>query len=132
MADGEPMIEREVTVPATPERVWESLTTPGGGPGPLGERVDLDPRPGGEVSVTDGDREFRGEVLEALPPRRLALRWTDGDGGDSIVEIDLERVSGGTRVSVTERLVEPVAMPTVIVIDVPLAAAEEPRMLAVA
>lgn len=131
MPDGEPMIEREVTVPATPERVWESLTGPEGGPGPLGDRVELDPRPGGEVSITDGDRELQGEVLEALPPRRLALRWSDG-GVDSLVEIDLEQVAGGTRVSVTERLLEPVAMPNVIVIDVPLTASEQPLMLAVA
>jgi uncharacterized protein YndB with AHSA1/START domain len=131
MTDGEPMIEREVTVDATPERVWESLTAPEGGPSPLGDRVELDPRPGGEVWISDGERELHGEVLEALPPRRLALRWNDGEG-DSIVEIDLEQVDGGTRVSVTERLVEPVAMPTVIVIDVPLVASDQPRMLAVA
>lgn len=120
-----PAIERETTVPAPPERVWESIG------GMLGDDAVIERVEGGMVEVRESGRLLTGEVLEADPPHRLALRWSDG-GRESLVEIDLEQVPGGTRVRVTERLVEPVAMPRLVLLPAPAGPLGEPRMLAAA
>ncbi|HUZ84719.1 MAG TPA: SRPBCC domain-containing protein [Gaiellales bacterium] len=132
MEHDEAGVRRETLVAAPPERVWESLTGSADGGGALGDEVEIDPHPGGAVVVRDGQRELRGEVLEVEPPRRLSVRWSDG-ADDSIVEIELDGVAGGTHVRVVERLVEPAGLHTVVLL-LPLvpAADGEPRMLAVA
>ena len=118
-------IEREATVPAPPDQVWESLEQM------LGEEATIDPVEGGAVEVRECERLLTGEVLEADPGRRLALRWSDGHR-ESMVEIELEPAPGGTHVHVREWLIEPVATPRLVLLPAPIAPSGEPRMLAAA
>ena len=61
-------LTREITLPAPPEEVWESLAEPAW----LGEDAAIDLRPDGDVRA--GDRT--GFVEEAEEPRRLVFWWS--------------------------------------------------------
>jgi uncharacterized protein YndB with AHSA1/START domain len=74
-------IEREVTIAATPERVWEVITSPehvstwfG-----TGSPITIDLRPGGEMLLDHGAHgRYRTVIVEVDPPRRLSYRWAEG------------------------------------------------------
>jgi uncharacterized protein YndB with AHSA1/START domain len=88
-------VERELTVPETPDEVWRSLAEPAW----LGEDASIELEPAGEVRA--GERS--GFVEEADEPRRLVFWWSaPGDEDASRVVLDLEPVDEGTRVRVTE------------------------------
>jgi len=92
-------VERDITVPAEPDEVWEALTDPERLEEWFATEAELDPRPGGEGVFRWGDGEERRAVVrEAEPEERLVLDWEDG--GEVVVE--LEEVDGGTRVHVVE------------------------------
>jgi uncharacterized protein YndB with AHSA1/START domain len=62
----------------------------------------LDPVPGGEGQITeDGTVRFIA-VEEAEPARRLVFRWASFQDEPSRVEIQLEPVTVGTRIVITE------------------------------
>jgi uncharacterized protein YndB with AHSA1/START domain len=90
----EPVVERELVLPASPEEVWESLAEPTW----LGEDAHLELRPSGEVRA--GERT--GFVEWADPGRSLAFWWSQEGEEATRVEIALEGVPEGTRVTVTE------------------------------
>lgn len=104
-------IERELTLPAEPEQVWEAVTDPAWLSLWLAESVELEPRPGGEARfVVDGEPRT-GWVEEASPPRRdgrraasarLAFWWSTGDDPASRVELELTACPDGTRLRVCE------------------------------
>ena len=102
-------------IAARPSIVFDTLTTPEGisawwGPdaGPV-LLAETDLRIGGRFRVRfrrlDGiEHETNGEYLEVVKPARLAMswRWLDGeDPGESLVEIDLRAVAGGTEMTLT-------------------------------
>src|ERR1700722_20661965 len=102
-------------IAARPSIVFDTLTTPEGisawwGPdaGPV-LLAETDVRIGGRFRVRfrrlDGiEHETNGEYLEVVKPARLAMswRWLDGeDPGESLVEIDLRAVAGGTEMTLT-------------------------------
>jgi uncharacterized protein YndB with AHSA1/START domain len=87
-------VERELTVPETPEEVWRSLAEPGW----LGDDASIELEPAGEVRA--GERS--GFVEEADEPRRLVFWWSGPDEEASRVVLDLDEVDEGTRVRVTE------------------------------
>lgn len=92
-------IEREITVEAPPEEVWESLIEPERLEEWFANDVELDPRPGGEGVFRWDDGEERHAVVRELDePRRLVLDWDD----DGTVAIELVEVDAGTRVRVVE------------------------------
>jgi uncharacterized protein YndB with AHSA1/START domain len=83
-------VERELTVPETPDEVWRSLAEPAW----LGEDASIELEPAGEVRA--GERS--GFVEEADEPRRLVFWWSaPGDEDASRVVLDLEPVDEGTR-----------------------------------
>jgi uncharacterized protein YndB with AHSA1/START domain len=90
----EPVVERELVLPAGPEEVWESLVEPAW----LGDDASIELFPAGEVRV--GTRT--GFVESAEAPRRLAFWWSEDGEEATRVEIDLEEVAEGTCVTVTE------------------------------
>lgn len=101
-------VTREVLLEAEPEVVWSALTDPEELSEWLAADVEIDVRPGGELTVTDtqagtgGEDERTGFVEEADEPRRLSFWWSR-DGEDATrVELDLEEEAGGTLVRVTE------------------------------
>jgi uncharacterized protein YndB with AHSA1/START domain len=102
-------------IAARPSIVFDALTTPAGIAGWWGPDAgpvlfaETDVRIGGHFRVRfralDGiEHETNGEYLEVAKPERLAMswRWVDGeDPGESLVEIDLREVAGGTEVTLT-------------------------------
>jgi uncharacterized protein YndB with AHSA1/START domain len=105
-------ITRSVELDASADDVWRALTQPELLGDWLDSVVQLDVRPGGEGTIVDPDGGVRrARVDEVMPSRRLALRWwpEDGGGPESTVELELEQTDHGTRVVVTETLVEATA-----------------------
>lgn len=91
-------VERELTLEALPEHVWEVITSPGW----LAEEVELQLAPGGEATFRTGDEVRDGWVEDASAPRRLAFWWAAGDEPATRVELTLDPVPGGTRLRVAE------------------------------
>lgn len=110
-------IRREIEVANPPEEVWEVLVDDDERGAWLGGRTTMDPSPGGTGWFEDDDGSRRSmRVEEADPGRRLTWTWspepTDDDGSHdraSRVEIDLTPLRKGTRVSVTETPLTPLA-----------------------
>jgi uncharacterized protein YndB with AHSA1/START domain len=94
-------LTREITVPATAEEVWRSLSEPAW----LGEDASIELRPDGDVRV--GDRT--GFVEEVEEPQRLVFWWAAPDEDSTRVELELdEEEDGVTHVRVVES--RPLAM----------------------
>lgn len=74
-------IERDVTIAATPERVWDVITKPehvtiwfG-----TGSVIAIDLRPGGEMELDHGAHgKYRAVFVEVDPPHRLSYHWAEG------------------------------------------------------
>ena len=105
-------VERSVLLPAPPEEVWEAITDQLLLSEWLAPEVELDPHEGGELicRYEDGE-ERRGEVELAEEAERLAFRWWREDSGPSRVELVLDAVADGTRLTVIESGLVPVASP---------------------
>ena len=87
-------VTRETVIDAPAEEVWEAVVEPGW----LGGDGALELRPGGEVRV--GDRE--GFVEEIEVGERLTFWWAAPGEESTRIEIELEEVENGTRVTVVE------------------------------
>jgi uncharacterized protein YndB with AHSA1/START domain len=111
-------VTRSVVLPAEPDEVWATLTTPEELSAWLGEVVALELEPGGSLVVREGGGATRRGVVEAADPGRiLSFRWRRLAGagislevrGASRVTFVLEADPAGTRLTVTE---EPVPLAT--------------------
>lgn len=74
----------------------------------IGQRAELDPRPGGEFFLDMGAVSARGTYLAVEPPRRVVFTWgVPGDEtlpvGSSVVEVLLTADGEGTLVELTHR-----------------------------
>ena len=100
------VVERELTIAASPDTVWEFLVDPEKATRWMGSAATLDARPGGEyrVDVIAG-HVASGEFVEVERPRRLV--WTFGwepEGsnanpvtpGSSTIEVELQPSGEGT------------------------------------
>lgn len=97
-----PQVERSVEIPASPDEVWKRVVD-----GDFSEEwmgVVIDPRPGGDVTVTD--REMIGTVEDVVPGESITWSWREPDGDPSQVTIEISPTESGTAVTVTERLLE--------------------------
>lgn len=99
----ERVVEREAVLDADAAEVWEGLTDESLLRDWFADEAEIDPVEGGEVAFRFGDGERRGTVVEADPERRLAFTWERPGEGQSLVELTLEPVTGGTRLVVVER-----------------------------
>jgi len=105
----------------SPERVFASWLEPNDigrwmfGPNVRDEQIvalTVDPRVGGRFSfvVRRGSLEpdHVGTYQEITPPRRLVFTWAvvvDGKSdGETVVEIDIQPVEGGTQLTLTHKL----------------------------
>jgi uncharacterized protein YndB with AHSA1/START domain len=79
-------IERELTLPATPDEVWEAVTEDGW----LADEVDLTLEPGGEARFSSGDSVKTGWVEDVHAPERLAFWWAADGEPATRVELTLE------------------------------------------
>jgi uncharacterized protein YndB with AHSA1/START domain len=115
-------LTREITLPATAEEVWRSLTEPAW----LGEDASIELHPDGEVRA--GDRT--GFVEEVEEERRLVFWWAAHDEDSTRVELELEEDDEVTHVRVVES--RPLAMLDVYGAEIITAAPprSQPEMLA--
>jgi uncharacterized protein YndB with AHSA1/START domain len=96
-------VERELTIAARPETVWQLLVDPAEQSKWWGTPLDFEARAGGpfRVEVIPG-HIASGEFVEVDAPRRLVYTWGwEGDGnrvppGSSTVTIDLAEAGDGT------------------------------------
>ncbi|HEY4278113.1 MAG TPA: SRPBCC domain-containing protein [Conexibacter sp.] len=110
-------VHRAIVLPITREQAWEAVTDAEQLACWLADEVELDPRAGGAARFAWDDGTIRvGVVDELAEQRRIAFRWHAIDGDDvgdrtmidgedadeSLVELTLDDVEGGTRVSVFE------------------------------
>ena len=96
-------VQREVVFEAAPDEVWDALTRPERLAEWFANDVELDVRPGGNGTFRWDDGSLRHAVVEDVEDeRRLAFRWSDEDGSESRVELVLDDLPDGTRLTVTE------------------------------
>lgn len=101
------LIERELTLPAPPEAVWEALTDPDWLREWLADEAELQLRPGGEARFRIGEATRTGWVEEVTPPAdgaagRLAFWWEQDGEPASRVALELTPADDGTRLRVVE------------------------------
>jgi uncharacterized protein YndB with AHSA1/START domain len=99
-------IERQLSIAASPETVWQFFVDPEKATKWMGTTADLDPRPGGiyRCNVIPG-HTARGEFVELDPPHRLVFTWgwekSGEEGspvspGSSTIEVELTPEGDGT------------------------------------
>jgi uncharacterized protein YndB with AHSA1/START domain len=101
----ETSVERELTIAASPETVWQFLVDPELAVRWMGTTASFDPRPGGEYRVeVIPDNTALGEFVEVDPPHRLVFTWgwdTSENSlvspGSSTIEFELTAEGAGTR-----------------------------------
>jgi uncharacterized protein YndB with AHSA1/START domain len=101
------LIERELTLPVSPEAVWEALTDPEWLREWLADEAELQLRPGGDARFRIGDDTRTGWVEEVTPPAdgatgRLAFWWEQDGEPASRVALELTETDDGTRLRVVE------------------------------
>jgi uncharacterized protein YndB with AHSA1/START domain len=102
---GDLAVERHVTLPADPAVVWEHLTDGDLVADWMGGDVEIDPRPGGAITMTpEKGPTVWGTVEEVVPGRRLQWSWRTDDGLPTQVEIELEPAEDGSALTVRETL----------------------------
>jgi uncharacterized protein YndB with AHSA1/START domain len=100
-------IDRELRIDATPEVVYEVISSPGHLREWWPDGAELDPVPGATGAITFGDPTAPDAeivpltVLEADPPRRFAFRWAYDEGpatetNSFLVTFDLVPSGDGT------------------------------------
>lgn len=114
-------VHRAVVLPISREQAWAAVTDPDQLACWLADEVELEPREGGVARFAWEDGSARVGVVDSIAEqRRIAFRWRPDDdaagdraalsgGGEdapdrdeSLVELTLDDVEGGTRVSVVE------------------------------
>jgi uncharacterized protein YndB with AHSA1/START domain len=106
------MLERTLSIDASPETVWEFLVEPAKMTRWMGVAAALEPRPGGayRCDVIPG-HVTAGEVVEIDAPHRLVLTWgwEQSDSPDAIkpgsstIEFELTPEGDGTRLRFVHR-----------------------------
>jgi len=91
-------IERELWLPATPQEVWDAVTSDGW----LAERVSFELHPGGDAEFESGGRLRTGWVEDVSMPERLSFWWALDDEPASRVELRISERDGGCRLRIVE------------------------------
>ncbi len=94
-------VEREIHVEATPEVVYEVISTPEHLREWWPDEADLEPVPGATGTVSFGDTKVVAvTVIEVEPPRRFAFRWTHDENevatADNSLLVTFDLVPSGT------------------------------------
>ena len=98
------LVEKSAVIPTTPARLYKSLTDAKQLSRWLADRVESDPRQGGQIVIDYGTHEKRGEYRRLIPGVEVGISWTQFE---EAVPIDLtgfklDKVARGTRVRVVD------------------------------
>ncbi len=101
------LIERELTLPISPEAAWRALTDPDWLREWLADEAELQLHPGGDARFRLGEEIRTGWVEEVTPPAdgamgRLAFWWEQEGEPASRVALELTPADEGTRLRVVE------------------------------
>ena len=117
MARAEPdRVDRTIELAATPERVWNALTTAKEIGAWFRVTIEGTLTPGADVRMRSTDPQHAGapfqvRIVEMDPPRRLVWQWHPGAVDPAVdysreprttVTFTLERTAGGTRLHLSE------------------------------
>jgi uncharacterized protein YndB with AHSA1/START domain len=102
------VISTSVRIAAPPEVVFPYFTDPRLMVTWIGERVDLDARPGGTFALDFSGVAARGSYVAVEPPRRVVFTWGIPEDatmppGSSTVEVVLVAEGADTIVNLTHR-----------------------------
>lgn len=93
-------IRRSFTFKADRDEVYNALTNPIALELWTGYPAVMDPKPGTEFSLWEGD--ISGKNLEIIPGKKIVQEWFFEDSkNSSIVTIELEKEGKGTRIQLT-------------------------------
>jgi uncharacterized protein YndB with AHSA1/START domain len=111
------VISTSVRIAAPPEVVFPYFTDPQLIVTWIGERADLDPRPGGGFALDFAGTAARGSYVVVEPPHRVIFTWgipedTTMPPGSSTVEVQFVADGDGTIVNLTHRDLPPDRDPT--------------------
>ena len=101
-------IEREIYVEATPETVFEVVSSPDHLKEWWPDEARYDPVPGGQGTIAFGDKVASFAVVDARPPRMFSFRWTHPagevavEGNSLLVTFELTPSGPGTLLTMTE------------------------------
>ncbi|MFG3340027.1 SRPBCC domain-containing protein [Glycomyces sp. NPDC048151] len=103
-------IEREIRIEASPEVVFDVVSSPEHLKEWWPDEAELSPAGDGRIGFKgdDGVGWERFTVVDAMPPRHFSFRWTHAEGetaalGNSyLVVFELEPADGGTLLKMTE------------------------------
>ena len=94
-------------IDAPPDVVFDCFCDPAALDTWMGDRAELDPRPGGSFAVDIDEMAVRGEFTVVERPTRLVFSWgcagTDVTPGASTVEVTLTEDRGGTELTLVHR-----------------------------
>ena len=98
------LVEKSTVIPATPARLYKSLTEAKQLARWLADRVESDPRQGGQIVIDYDTHEKRGEYRRLIPGSEVGISWSKFD---EPVPIDLtgfklDKVARGTRLRVVD------------------------------
>jgi uncharacterized protein YndB with AHSA1/START domain len=106
-------IEREVHIEASPEVVFEVVSSPDHLKGWWPDDARFEPTPGSAGEIVFGDGDAGGKVaqfavVDVRPPRLFSFRWTHpvgavaAEGNSLLVTFELTPSAGGTLLRMTE------------------------------
>jgi uncharacterized protein YndB with AHSA1/START domain len=104
-------VERQLTIKAPIEVVWDALTNPAIVSRWFGDEAEIDLRPGGAIVfgwTKEGYGRFHARIERVEPPHLLAYRWASAagtpvdDGPSTVVEFRLRAEDDTTELHLVE------------------------------
>ena len=98
------LVEKSTVIPASPTRLYKSLTDAKQLSRWLADQVQSDPREGGQIVIDYDSHEKRGEYRRLIPGVKVGISWTQFEESVpiDITGFKLDKVAQGTRVRVVD------------------------------
>ena len=98
------LIEKSTVIPATPARLFKALTDAKQLSRWLADRVESDPRQGGQIVIEYDSHKKRGEYRRLIPGVEVGIRWIQFEEQvpEDLTGFKIDRVTRGTRVRVVD------------------------------
>ena len=95
-------LEKEMFIKASPQRVFQALTTKEDLERWFLVKAEVDVRPGGAIRFEWGqDMVEEGKILVCEPPHRLSYTWETFGPGPTTITFELTEENDGTRLHLT-------------------------------